>query len=433
MQNRPIPPMALDLDGEQHVLGDDLHWDHEFTKVKGLQALPYRARILVVCRESNEYDSVLMEGMVRQTLSLVADRPSFARADELGISVLSTPSLPDVHVVQVTYGRAKAVLFELDGDFFLYSMTSAARSNQAGDNDWTLLISAVLRALRPTELVVASISRLVRSFQHSGKMLDAIAKNVDSVRAGEKKLQFVGPNADQDQIFWGLMVMVASSERTLIVQRLTAGLVSKYRRGEWIKGFAAVPLGYRFDEATKCLTPDESQFEALRVAWTMMCDPHASAWQITQALGEMGISTRTARQRYGSDATVADLRDPATYINQLRRWGHLYVTGEHTTPWTNPFKGVTHLAGMPVVTLPDGREELQFRYSLGRPDISKELIHAGLNNVQRRDDRERGGAAGHKVAALNQYAWSQSGFEYWLVSGRNGLYELRVRNVTGAA
>ena len=253
MNSPEMPAMSIDLDGEASILDNALEWDHESLQVKGLTVLPYRAKLLVICRESNEYNTVLMEGMVRQSLAYIANRPSFKRADELGISVLSVPELPDVTVIHLTKGRAKAVLFEIAGDFFLYSMSSAARENGAGDNDWTLLVTAVLRALRPEEVVVASISRLVRSFQHSGLMLDAIAKNVDVVRAGDMRLRMSGLGSEADQLTWGFMVMVASSERTLIVQRLTAGLVAKYRRGEWIKGLSAVPLGYRYDTSTKRL------------------------------------------------------------------------------------------------------------------------------------------------------------------------------------
>lgn len=434
MKKSNMPKMSIDLDGEASVLDDTVQWDHEALKVKGLNVLPYRAKLLVICRESSEYDLVLMEGLVRQSLAYISDRPSFKRADELGISVLAVPTLPDVTVILLTKGRAKAVLFEIAGDFFLYSMSSAARENRAGDNDWTLLVTAVLRALRPEEVVVASISRLVRSFHHSGLMLDAITKNVDVVRAGDTRLRMSGIGSETDQLMWGFMVMVASSERTLIVQRLTAGLVSKYRRGEWVKGLSAIPLGYRYEPSTKTLELDESQFEALRLAWTLMCDPQVTNWQILQALGDLGVSTNLIRARHGNDATVADLRSPETYVAQLRRWSHLYLTGEHTTPWANPFKGISHLAGMPVVKVSGGREELQFHYNLGRPDISADLVHAGLNAKENFRGRiERGGAARKFVGALNQYAWQQKGYEYWLVAAQSGMYELRVRNMAGDA
>lgn len=425
--SRPVLP--VDVTGEAFVLPDGaVAADAAAPEVRGLVQTRHRVPWLVVCRESNEYDSVLLQGLVEQTLAYMADRPSTALARDLGIRPLTEGSASGVTVAPLSYGRAKGVLFEIDGDYFLYAMTSAAKSNASGDNDWTRMLAAVLQALRPKVLQVVSLSRLVRSFEHSALLLHTISRDVDEVRAGSAAMRMRGEGAETGQLMWALLSMVAASERNLIVQRLTAGMVAKYRRGEWVKGLGAVPLGYRFDAKAKTLVVDPEQGEALRLAWTWMADPEVSGWQILLRLGDMGVTTRTVQKRHGAAGTVADYSDAESYLAGLRRWQHLYRTGEHVTQWANPFEGARHIAGMPVHVV-DGREELHFAYDFGRPDLDPALIDAALAARDLRRDAvgERGGATRERVPGLSQVGWIQDGMEYWLAPGAAGTYVLRVR------
>ena len=64
--------------------------------------------------------------------------------------------------------------------------------------------------------------------------------------------------------------------------------------------------------------------------------------------------------------------------------------------------GYTSIAGMPVVKSEKGREELQFHYNLGRPDIAPDLIHAGMNAKQAPRGRIERGGAGRKLVGSAQ-------------------------------
>jgi len=434
----------LDLDGIESIL-DPISAAVAPPSIANLVCLGYRVNHLTVCRESNEFDKVLMEGMVGQTLSYQRDRASYEMARELGIRMLATPH-PDslevtdadgrttmVHFARLRHGRAHAVLFETKGDWFLYSMTSAAKQNAAGENDWTLLLTGVLAALQPKRVLVASISRLVRSFQHSGLVHHTVSKHVDEVQAGHQVLRMRGPGSETDQLQWSFFVMVAASERNLIVQRLIAGVVSKYRRGQWVKGQGAVPLGYYLDPESKVLRVNPEETELVTTAWMLM-NSAEPARRIVARLGAMGVSSPTLRKRYGANATVADHSDPGSFVRRMLGWSHLYLTGQHTTAYPNPFEGIDHLAGMPVSRDAQGREWLRFSYEPGRPDVDPALIEGALRRYR---DRSRGvlvgAAAQGRVAALNQVGWTQNGLEYWLVADNSDQYKLRVRNAGDAA
>lgn len=417
---------VVDVTGEAPVLGDV---PGAPPRLSGLAPSAVRVPLLVVCRESSEYDRVLMEGMVQQTLAYVGDRPSVAIARDLAIRPLTDGGGVGLPVVPLVYGRARATLFEIEGDHFLYSMTSAAKSDAVGDNAWTQLAVGVLAALRPQRLVVASMSRLVRSFEHSAVMLQAVSRHVDEVQAGPTTLRMRGEGSESGQLMWALMAMVAASERQLIVQRLTAGMVAKYRRGEWLKGLGAVPLGYRLDPSSKALIVDPDQTSALHAAWTLLADRSVPSWAIVRRLGEMGISTPRVRKLRGEDATVADLVDPQTYLRHLLKWVPLYLTGEHVTRWQNPFEGAPHVAGMPVHKGRGGREELHFSYRVGRPDLDPTLVIAA-REARSSTPSSQGGDRRPRIPALNQTAWVQDGLEYWLASGPRGSYQLRARSAT---
>jgi len=374
---------------------------------------------------------VLLLGLVEQTLAHVADRPATAVARELGIRPVLEGSACGVPVWPITCGRAKAVLFEIQGDFFLYAMTSAARTNEAGENDWTVLLGAVVEALRPEIVQVATLSRLVRSLQHSSLVLHSMSRHVDEVRAGNTVMRLRGEGQEAGQIMWTMLSMVAASERNLIVQRLTAGTVAKYRRGEWILGRASVPLGYALDAAGR-LVVDPAQAPALRQAFAWMADPHLAGWEIVRRLGDLGVTAPHTEQRHGPGSTVADHTSPEAYIDQLTRWSGLYLTGTHVTYRLNPFEGAQHIAGMPVIR-EGGRERLRFEYEIGRPDVDLAIIEAGLEGRRQRSAgaAERGGASHDRVPAVTQTAWIQDGFEYWMVPGARETYELRVRAEEG--
>lgn len=303
-----------DLDDEDIILGGSSA--KALPPTTGLAMPQERATDLIVCRESNEFDTVLMQGMIEQTLSYCQTLPSFDRAMSLGIKPLKDRvNCLDLNIAELKKGNATGVLFEIDGVYHFYSMASAAKKNDSGDNDFSEMLVDVLEMLRPRNVHVASLTRLVRAFDHGSLVQHSVTKNVEVVRAGSTVLEMSGENAAHGQIMWATLSLVAASERIFIVQRLTAGLVAKHRRGEWIFGKNSQPLGFRLDPDTKKLCWDPEQKELAVAAFTLMADPELLPRQIIQRLGDLGVTTRRARKWYGDNATVADLRNGKGYLD----------------------------------------------------------------------------------------------------------------------
>lgn len=423
---------VVDLTGEDSIL-DPGSRGRRAQMSPALAPLPHRAGRLVVVRESNESDYVLFQGMVQQTSSYLDDPRVAQVMRDVNIRPLTQPqSVPELAPTELRLGRAKATLFIAEGTYFLYAMTSAARRSERGDVDWAHLLNGVIEALRPRVVVVAALSRLVRSMVGSAQIMANFTKHVDRVIAGQTPLDMKGQAAQQGQLMWSVMTLIAASERDSIVQRLTAGTVCKYLRGEWVKGVGAVPLGYTYDTKSKTLVVDPLQRDAVAAAWTLLADPSATDQSVIDSLHVMGISTPTMRRRHGDSATVSSLTTPTTYVNGLFRWQGLYLTGRHTTLWSNPFEGALHVAGLPVHRGAGQDPEtstgyLHFDYDFGRPNVDPAVIHEAIRIRAARPSH--GGGPRKSQPGLSQMGWLQSGFEHWLVAGTGGTYEIRIRPI----
>jgi DNA invertase Pin-like site-specific DNA recombinase len=394
-----------------------------------------RIKRLCIARESNENNHLLMEAMILQTLANMPKEPAILRARQLGISPLLEPEslMESLNLRILRVGKAKAVLMEIDGDYFLYSMSSAAKTTESGENDWTTLCANVIEEFRPIEIYVASISRLVRSFEHSGKIQSVISKHVDTVFAGNTKLAMRGGDAVSGQLMFAVFTMMAASERNAIVQRLTAGKIAKYNRGEWIGGKGVVPLGYKLDQKTLNLVLDPESYPALKATFELMADPDLSGWQVGQKIGRLGVSTKYTKDNFGDDANVSDYIYSNSFVRNIGIWIPLYLSGEYTSKCPNPFPGVEHIAGMPIhrnIDDFDGPGELHFHYKWGRPDIDPALIFAAVAGREARQTAPKtGGAARAQIAPLSGVRWVAKGFENWIVTSSRTKYFLRSRNL----
>ncbi|TIC86712.1 recombinase family protein [Nocardioides sp. GY 10113] len=384
-----------------------------------------RARSLVVCRESNQYDCLLLEGLLEQTFAYL-DLASVPTARLYGILPLTDPGQlpPDVPVITLVEGKTRASLMEIDGDYYLYSMASAAKFDERGNNEFTTLLCRVLERLRPLDMYAATHSRLVRGLTHGANLSSAVARHVDRVHAGTTTMDMRGGDRSVGHLLWTMLSMIASSERDLIVQRTSAGKVNQYSRGEWIQGNNSVPLGYQL--TGKTLVVDPEQTELLNLAWTLMADPNLSSTEIVMRLAARGVSTPRTRK---DGETIAELVGHHSWIQTQLWWADLYMTGKYTMRFKNPFPGAEHLAGCPVLYEIDEsgvRDEigvLEFDYDFGRPNLDPALITAAVR--ARRTSRPTGGAAKSHVPALNGLRWIADGIEYRLAGATRGMYALR--------
>ncbi len=400
--------------------------------LRQIPRLDERARDLVVVRESAVYDHTLMEGCIQHTLSYCTTLPGHDLARSVGLDPLLHPdALPaEVVAVPLAHRGTQGVLFSAEGTLFFYSEASAAKTDVRGDNQWTLILNALLERVRPERLHVVALSRLVRSFEMAGLVQSTVTRHVDKVYAGGVPIPMRGEGEQMGQLMWSTLATISASERHLIVQRLTAGVVAKFLRGEWVRGVGSQPLGYVYDPVTKTLALDYENREQVAFAWTLLADPTVTAEKFVRLLGDAGVVSSSIG-REGQRRNVGDLRDPATYVNHLLRYSDLYRTGRHVQRHRNPFPGSDHISALPVLApsagYPDGHVE--FRYDWGLPDggwVEDAVITTALE--VRRSYRPRTGARARKrVAPLTGATWIQDGSEFLVQATSRESYELRVR------
>jgi len=405
-----------------------------------LPVLRGRAADLVVVRESSESDHILMAGCIDHTLSYCTDLPGYEVAKEVGISLLLDPGLqlPGVSsVVVLRHRRTKAVLFAVGPTYFFYSEASAAKSNSAGENNFTTMLVAVLEALRPHRLHVVAVTRLVRSFEHAGLVQSAVTRTVDEVIHGGVSIRMSGQGQEMGQLMWSTLAAISASERNFIVQRLSAGVVAKFRRGQWTVGVHSQPIGYPMDAGSKALVLDGSQRELVARVWTMLADPGVAPWKLTQVLGDLGVSTHRARSRHGAHATVADLKAPVQFMRHMLRYADLYATGVHVQRLANPFPGATQVSSLPVLPgterYPDGYVE--FVYDLGVPAggwVDPAIIRRALE-VRQGQPVRRGVSTRRRVLPLSGSEWIAGGLVFRLAAGNDDTYQIRAQPLPESA
>jgi hypothetical protein len=253
----------------------------------------------------------------------------------------------------------------------------------------------------------------------------AVTRHVDVVHNGGMPMVMRGEGQEIGQLMWSTLASISASERNLILQRLTAGVVAKHARGEWTLGKHAIPLGYRLS-ATGALELDESQAEAVALAWNLLANPWVSLRRVVQELGALGVSSHNLRRTYGPEATVADMAQPKNFVNRMVRYATLHVTGRHTQLLANPFPGATHLASLPVHPptheRPNGH--VKFPFEPGVPSAGwadQRVIEEAI--------RVRTGARDlvvtERTSPLSSAAWSDGEVAYRIHRTPDGTYAVR--------
>lgn len=382
---------------------------------------------LLVARESDLSDQVLMTAMVGQTLAFASDLPGVATIRELELLPLTDPDKCSASTgLQIRVLRepgARAVLFMHEGVLYLYSMGSAAKADEDGDNAFIKILVDVLSEFRPQRLRVATFSRLVRAPEFAGQLYAAVLNNVEIVLVGIVPIDL---RTQQGKALWQVFGMVAAMERDLIVARLIAGMVAKYRRGEWVDGKLTVPPGYRLNPKTSKveLTKDPAEILAVRELLLMLADTTLSKRQLIARAGALGLSTPKLKQLYGEDATYADCRNPGEAVETLLRWLDTYRTGKAVVTQVNAFQGQTHIAGH-YLDFEDEDDQfgyLTFEYDWGLPDggwVDDDVIEAAKARKVTRD--ATGGRAHARLGALTGVDWVEEGARLFL-TGEGGVF-----------
>lgn len=372
---------------------------------------------LVVMRESARYDRILMLGMIQQTLQKVTHLPGALDLYSAGMDVFDHPERYGATTRKV--GRSRMVMIERDGVLYLYSMGSAVQQDLPDTNAFVRELTRVVSTYRPVEVWVAAFGRLIRAAEHSGEILASLTANSRFVHC-EAEIDLSTPEGKlQFQVF----SMIASAERDYIVRRHTAGRVAQWRRGEWIPN--AFPPGYRLVD--RKLELDHDMVDAVRQMLVVMAQPGLPPSEVVAALGALGIKTAGVSRAHGSQATVADARNPSEVLETIAGWVSTYATGRYELLWPNPFPGVTDIAGVEIEEV-DNRDDypfgaLRFVSEVPMPEGGWADSET-LERVSARTPAVTGGGA-HRIAPplSGLFEHSDESFEY-SVRAANGAYML---------
>ena len=387
-------------------------------KVQSVERPESRLDHLVVVRESDAYDNLLMEAMIQQTLAKVADLPGAAELQAAGMAVLENPRR--FGATQRRMGSSRLVTVERDGVLYIFAMGSAAKVDL--DDDTNAIVSELLRvaaAYRPREVWVAAFTRLLRSSDHVGDLLRVFSEHVEVLHCEAE----IHPATPEGKMLFQVLAMIAATERDYIVRRHTAGRVAQWRRGEWIP--TGYPPGYRLEQ--RRLVLDENEIERTRAMLQVLAAEALTTAECARRLGELGVTTPMLKSRHGQGATIADARNPTEAVSTLCGWAELYRTGRYEMLWPNPVPGVSDIAGVPVETVegyPHGALRLPFSVDLP-PDGWAE--DATIEAVKRRPrvPSLTGGASHTTLPPLSGlFGDEEDGFEHMLSSERRGVYML---------
>ena len=379
---------------------------------------------LVFVRESAAYDTLLMEGMIQQTLAKVAALPGASELQAAGMEVFEHPGR--FGASQRRVGSSRIVTVERDGVLYVFAMGTAATNDLDGETN--AIVSELLRiveAYSPREVWVAAFTRLLRSSDHVGDALRVFSEHVERLHCESE----LCPATPEGKMLFQVLGMIASTERDYIVRRHTAGRVAQWRRGEWIPN--AYPPGYRLER--RRLVLDERAEDRTRAMLRLLADHALTTAECAARLGELGITTPMIESLHGEGTTIADARNPTEAVGTLCGWAELYRTGRYEMLWPNPFPGVSDIAGVPVEVV-DGYEHGALRFPL-----TVELPQGGwveettIDAVKRRASTPSltGGASHATTSPLSgMFGFPEDGFEHVLSSDRRGVYQLLRRPMT---
>lgn len=348
---------------------------------EGVRATGHRARDLVVVRESDEQHLEMFNAMRELTYLNLQEHPAAEAIRKAGMKPWDgnftvewesdgAVSHREVEVTKLRHGDTKAILFQFEGFWHMWSMASAAKMSAGGYNNFTRLLIEQLQRLRPETVHVANLSRLIRSEREASRLAErGLRDNVDRIRANELTFELSGPYAWVGFMMLTVMGWCAATERTAIVQRLLAGRIAQWRRGEWPLGRAVVPFGYTYDKKLKRLLPDETKRDAVREMILVLISDAPPSLKAAQ-LDEIGVRPFRKSPRGDRYVAFAARKRPASAIETLMQWASIWVSGEYLFRFTNNLE-LDELSGLRVARFPgltDDNGEFQMLFKVNVPE-----------------------------------------------------------------
>lgn len=385
-----------------------------------------RVENLIVVRESDVSDLLLMQGMVDKTLYGCNGTPGVEAAKKIGLDPFKHPLAYGAQVKNTP--THKMVLFAIEGTLFFYAMGSAAKeeSEQSG-NDFIEFLMEIMKQYQPQVMTLANITRLMRSTRRVGELQSLLSEigcvlrldggSLINVREPSGTIQFI------------MLSTFAAFERDHIVMRMLAGLVASAARGGLSFREEHLPLGYILENGV--VRPDLERVEDVKNFLTIL-GLDLTRRQMAEAMSSAGIRLNRS---FGPNKTQdpRDARDLKGFIANIESWLDLYETGIHKVKRENPFIGLNRIGVAPVIRTSEtdpGYVEVVYNWGIPKGGwVCTEILAKARSRFANTSSVGSGGV-GHKIRKplLGLVKWSDSdGFEWVLDSHQLSEYRLRKR------
>lgn len=392
---------------------------------------PKKVEHVIVVRESDIANMILMENMLAKTLATVGGIAGVREARVLGLAPLRHPERYGAEERRTTNHRM--VLFNLEGTLFLYAMGSAAKEDpETLMNDFAAFLIEVLDQFAPENVHMAGISRLLRSTSLVGKFQESLKRNGVILHADNSIMNL---REQSGEMMFAITANFAAFERDQIVMRTTAGRVAAAEAGRPLFRVSDLPLGYQL-QADGRIGPDPRLKPEVDALLRVLSMDELTSRQKAQLLSDAGIRMPRGYGLDGSD-DPGDSRDPKSVIRGMRKWLPLYETGVYTQHLANPFLGATRIGTATVVREnPKDAGTIEVPNRWGLPEggwTTPQVLAAARASVDaytdRRAARAGSGAHGHRrrKPLLGLARWEDDGQEWLLDSHNKADYRLRRR------
>lgn len=396
------------------------------TLIAPLTIMKGRVANLVVVRESDVSDKLLMLGMVDKTLYGCHGMPGVEMVKTFGLEPFSNPDKFGAQYKKTP--THKMVLFAVEGTLFLYAMGSAAKEEtDTAGNDFIEFLMEILKQYRPETMTLANITRLMRSTRRVGELQSLLSEIGCVLRLEGGTLINVREPSGSMQFM--MMSMFAAFERDHIVLRMLAGLVASANRGGVHFREEHLPLGYILENDR--VRPDPTRKKDVETFLTILGLDLTSRQKATS----MSAGGVRMNRSFGPNKTndPADARDMKGFIKGIEQWLDLYATGIHTVKRENPFVGLDRIGVAPVIRTSDsdpGYIELKFDWGIPEGGWVSEEVIARIRQASGSRSRKGNGGAGHKIRKplLGLVAWVDDANYEWVLDSHTGPeYRLRKR------
>jgi DNA invertase Pin-like site-specific DNA recombinase len=331
-----------------------------------------RTRTLLVARESSTSDLPLLENLLIQTVDHFHSLDGREEIRRAGVAPLARPSdFPGGR--KIGKSATPTAVYWAKSTLVMLSQGSAASSNERGENEFTNNLIDLIDEHKPEQIVVATLSRLIRSSLFEGRLLEAIQRNrVQRVVSRELEIDFT---SEIGLLLWKLFGAFAAMERNAIVMRLALGQIVRAEKGIWPWAPAALPLGWSLDADKKvALDADAASVVHSLVGW--MGEGITNS-EIARRLAALGVSPPLLNSegrwlclpggpKEGVEARF-HWRGERGAISNLYGMLEAWESGEYLVQRSVGVHA-TSLAGLPVLDASDGSRFVDIRVPLPLPE-----------------------------------------------------------------